>query len=93
MNNKVQEPLKNNDEADQVESPTITPDFVLDIEINAEGSKLAYLSRDGAGCGFRIAGPKAWGGSRNIAKLKFSEDDLICFIKGYAPEIISKFNV
>lgn len=67
--------------------------FLLDVEVNAEGNKLAYLSKEGAGVGFRIAGPKAWGGSRNLARLKIQEDDLVRFIKEYAPEIIPKLIV
>ena len=66
--------------------------LILDIEINAEGDKSAYLSKEGDGGGYRIAGPKAWGGSRNIANLAISEDDLIRFINEYAPEIIEKLN-
>lgn len=61
--------------------------YLLDIEQNAEGSKLACLRKEGSGCGFRIAGPKAWGSSRNLAKLKITEDDLVTFIEQYAPEI------
>lgn len=60
---------------------------ILEIEINAEGSKLAYLSKEGESCGFRIAGPKAWGGSRNIAKLKITDNDLARYINEYAPEV------
>jgi hypothetical protein len=60
---------------------------VLEIERNAEGSLLAYLSKEGESCGFRIAGPKAWGGSKNIARLKISDNDLFRYIKGYAPEV------
>jgi len=70
--------------------------FLLEVEQNAEGSKLAYLSpldADGKKrSGYRIAGPKAWGGSKSIAKLKISDDDLVSFIKSYAPEIISRLN-
>ena len=67
---------------------------ILQIERNAEGSVLAYLSpTDENGVqqdGYRIAGPKAWGGSENIAKLKISEKDLITYIKKYAPDICKK---
>lgn len=66
----------------------------LDIEINAEGSKLAYLhptnDQGEIESGYRIAGPKAWGGSRNIARLKISDDDLITYIKEYAPNVLEK---
>lgn len=65
---------------------------ILEIEQNAEGGKLAYLSKEGESCGYRVAGPKAWGGSKNIAKLKIREDDLVEYIKIYAPEIIDKLN-
>ena len=62
---------------------------VLDIEINAKGSKLAILSPEGES-GYRIAGPKAWGGSKNIARLKISTDDLVTYIKSYAPDVMEK---
>ena len=66
---------------------------ILDIEVNAEGDKLACLSpanEDGeTQVGYRIAGPKAWGGSRNIARLKISSDDLARYIKQYAPEVLN----
>lgn len=69
---------------------------ILEIEQNAEGNKLAYLSpADENGdpkSGYRIAGPKAWGGSRNLAKLKVGSDDLTHYIKKYAPEIMEKLN-
>ena len=69
---------------------------ILDIEINAEGNKLAILSPANENgepeCGYRIAGPKAWGGSRNLARLKISDDDLIAYINEYAPEIKDKLN-
>jgi hypothetical protein len=64
---------------------------ILDLEQNAEGSKLAYLSpadEDGKPqSGYRIAGPKAWGGSRNLARLKITSSDLVTYIKQYAPEV------
>lgn len=69
--------------------------YLLEVEINAEGSKLAYLgkgTKDGYmddGC-YRIAGPKAWGGSRNIARLEISDHDMVEFIKCYAPEIVEQ---
>jgi hypothetical protein len=66
---------------------------VLEIEQNAEGSKLAYLSpandKGEPQSGYRIAGPKAWGGSKNLARLKISSDDLATYIKQYAPEVLS----
>lgn len=60
---------------------------VLEVEKNAEGSVLAVMGREGANCGYRIAGPKAWGGSRSIAKLKISDKDLAEYINCYAPEV------
>ncbi len=72
--------------------------YLLEVEINAEGNKLAYLGKgnreDGYtddGC-YRIAGPKAWGGSRNLARLEISEHDLSEFINIYAPELIKQLN-
>ena len=66
--------------------------LILEIEQNAEGYKLAYLSKEGSNSGFRIAGPKAWGGSKNLATLKISEADLIGFIKQYTPELIAQIS-
>jgi len=69
-------------------------EHILDIEINAEGQKLAILSpTDESGdvqSGYRIAGPKAWGGSRNIARLKISTNDLARYIKEYAPDVAAE---
>ena len=39
----------------------------IEIERNAEGHQLAYLNIPNEG-GMRISGPKAWGGSTNIAR-------------------------
>lgn len=67
---------------------------ILEIEQNTEGSKLAYLSpadeNGDAQSGYRIAGPKAWGGSRNLAKLKISSRDLATYIKKYAPDVLAE---
>jgi hypothetical protein len=65
-------------------------DFILEIERNAEGDDLAYLSVEGSGVGYRIAGPKAWGGSRQLVKLNIRRADLITFIKDFAPDLIEK---
>lgn len=62
--------------------------FILDVEKNAEGSVLAYLSEEGAGVGYRIAGPKAWGGSRKIASLQIRGRDFVTFISEFAPEVV-----
>jgi hypothetical protein len=61
--------------------------YILEVERNAEGAALAYMSAEGAGSGYRIAGPKAWGGSRNLATLKVRGDDLVSFIIDCAPEV------
>lgn len=65
--------------------------YLLEVNQNAEGSKLAYLSpMDEAGeieGGYRIAGPKAWGGSRSLARLKISSSDLVEFVMCYAPDV------
>lgn len=67
---------------------------LLEVEINAEGCKLAYLSpideNDKPKDGFRIAGPKAWGGSRNIARIKLNDADLVRYIRCYAPGVLSE---
>jgi len=51
----------------------------LQIERNAEGHKLATMSPvdadGGMSSGFRIAGPKAWGGSATLADIKISTDE------------------
>lgn len=65
---------------------------VLEVEINAEGDKLAYLSPEGATGGYRIAGPKAWGGSRNLARLNVSDSDLERYVRGYAEEVATSIS-
>lgn len=60
---------------------------ILEIERSAEGSLFACLSKEGDDCGYRLTGPKGWGGSRNIATLKITEDDLFTYIKQYAPDV------
>lgn len=67
---------------------------LLEIEINAEGKKLAYLSpieeNGGIASGFRISGPKPWGGSRTLAKLKISTEDFVRYIRDYAPDVLKE---
>jgi hypothetical protein len=69
---------------------------LLEVEINGEGNELAYLSpldeKGETEGGYRITGPKPWGGSENIARLKISESDIIHYIQQYAPEIGRKLN-
>jgi len=70
--------------------------YLLEIMKNKEGSKLAYLSpigKDGnTDGGYRIAGPKPWGGCQEITKLKITSRDLVEFIKVYAPEVMDELN-
>lgn len=66
--------------------------YTLEIAVNAEGNHLAYLGKTEASSTYRIAGPKAWGGKRDLATLKITESDLVEFIKSYAPEIIPLLN-
>ena len=66
----------------------------LQIERNAEGNKLAYMSpMDDEGklsSGFRISGPKAWGGSKALADIEISTDDFVRYIKEYAPDVLEQ---
>jgi hypothetical protein len=70
----------------------------IEISINAEGRKLAIMSpindegiaADG---GYRIAGPKAWGGSKVIASIDINEKDLYEYIKAYTPDLLIKPSV
>jgi hypothetical protein len=67
---------------------------LLEIERNAEGDKLAIMSpknKDGAaGSGYRIAGPKAWGGSHRLESIEIKTDDFVEYIKEYAPDVLKK---
>lgn len=64
---------------------------LFEICRNAEGHLLAYLSPlDEEGrekSGYRIAGPKAWGGSKSLAKIKISTSDLAVYVNQYAPDV------
>jgi hypothetical protein len=42
--------------------------------------------------GYRISGPKAWGGSVKLAEIKISTDDLAHYIREYAPDVLEKLN-
>jgi len=68
----------------------------LKIERNAEGNKLAIMSplddKGEASWGFRIAGEKAWGGSTTLADIKISTDDLVRYIREYAPDVLKELN-
>ncbi len=61
--------------------------FTLEIVKNGEGHVTAILSREGDSCGYRIAGPKLWGGHTRIATLSISHNDMEIFIREYAPEL------
>ena len=74
-------------------TPERLPLLVLEVEKNAEGNVLAYLGKEDDGCCYRIAGPKAWGGSRNIATLKIRAADMITFINEFMPELIPHLKV
>lgn len=65
-------------------------EFLLEVGVLPDGQKIAYLSAKGARSGFRIAGPKSWGGVRNLATLDFSEADLLAFINTCAPGLRAK---
>lgn len=64
--------------------------FLLEVGVLPDGRKIAYASAKGARHGFRIAGPKAYGGVRNLATLEFSEADLLAFIDTCAPHLRAK---
>ena len=63
---------------------------LLEIHKNAEGSKLAFMGVDGDDCCYRISGPKAWGGSTELASIKIKDTDLVRYIKEYAPHLIEE---
>jgi len=68
---------------------------LLEIDKNAEGNILAVMApmneNGEVDVGYRIAGPKAWGGSVNLARLFVSDNDLVRYIKEYAPHLIDEF--
>lgn len=59
--------------------------YEFEISKNAEGGILATAGVKNAGDSYRIAGPKAWGGSSIIAKIDISQHDLVEFVRFYAP--------
>lgn len=65
--------------------------YRIEILRNGEGDDLAYFSPiDEHGeveSGYRIAGPKAWGGAAMLASIDISEADLFECIKSYAPNV------
>lgn len=64
----------------------------FEIHRNAEGNKLAYLSPvDDNGetkSGWRISGPKAWGGSKLLAEIDVDDDEIVKYIRRYAKHLI-----
>jgi hypothetical protein len=65
---------------------------IYEIEIcrNAEGGTLAYANLKGDSSGYRIAGPKGWGGTKILATIEISQHDLVEFIKSYAPRAFAE---
>ena len=49
--------------------------ILLEVVSGAEGPHIS-LSSDNGQSGYRIAGPKAWGGGRTIHKFNISPDEL-----------------
>lgn len=64
----------------------------LEINKNAEGSKLGIMfpvNEEGdISSGYRISGPKAWGGSQLIDFIEIESNDLVTYIKEYAPDVL-----
>lgn len=53
----------------------------LEILRNAEGGKLAYINGNTRNeCGFRIAGPKGWGGTSKITGIEMDDSALIHYV-------------
>lgn len=64
--------------------------YEFEIHRNAEGGILAYCSPVGGSVGYRIAGPKAWGGSKELAAIEIRQDDLVEFVMSYAPQALAE---
>lgn len=65
----------------------------FDIDVNAERNALIVAvplkkNKEVGDCGYRIAGPKAWGGYSNIARFHITETPLVNFVKKYAPDVL-----
>lgn len=61
--------------------------LIFEIGVNAEGDQLCVANVEGDDCGYRISGPKAWGGMRTTAKLRISQPDMLRFITECCPEL------
>lgn len=59
--------------------------YEFEISRNAEGGILATAGLKGDDCSYRIAGPKAWGGSKRLASIEITQRDMVEFIRSYAP--------
>lgn len=59
--------------------------YEFELSKNAEGGILATAGVKGDDSAYRIAGPKAWGGSSTIGKVDISQRDLVEFVLCYAP--------
>lgn len=64
--------------------------YELEIHRNAERSKLAFMSVKGEVGGYRIAGPKAWGGSTKLEEIEIRQGDLVEFVLSYAPQALAE---
>ena len=66
----------------------------LEIWRNAEGAILAYMSPVGADnkvrFGYRIAGPKGWGGTVLLESMDIKEEDLARYVREYAPGVLEE---
>lgn len=68
----------------------------IDIERNAELSLIVFATplkqnKEVGDSGYRLIGPKAWGGSKNIASFDITETPLVNFIKKFSPEMVEAF--
>lgn len=61
--------------------------LIFEIGVNAEGDQLCHAHVEGDGCGYRISGPKAWGGMRSISTLKIEQSDMFRFITENCPDL------
>lgn len=64
---------------------------IIEVDVNGERSSLSVFSplksNGEADSGYRIAGPKAWGGYSNFTSFKITETPLVNFVKKHATDI------
>lgn len=64
----------------------------IHIDVNGEKNSLAILSpiktNGESDCGYRFAGPKAWGGYQTLAKHKITETPLVNFVKKHCANVL-----